>query len=140
MSMVPSHGSTLDGPSSGNISDVVGLILDKGLVIDVYARVSLVGIEVLTVDARVVVASVDTYLRFAEAASRLDLEANRRPGLPDLLNGLTGGGSKARAALDAAADPAQMPIASEGRRANGHRNGETGHAKVPRRRGKVKRP
>jgi gas vesicle structural protein len=47
--------------------------LDKGLVIDIYLRVSLVGIEILTVDARIVVASVDTYLRFAEAVNRLDL-------------------------------------------------------------------
>ena len=90
MSIVPSAGSALEGPSGGNISDVVGLILDKGLVIDVYARVSLVGIEILTVDARVVVSSVDTYLRFAEAAGRLNLEATRKPGLPELLQGVTG--------------------------------------------------
>ena len=47
--------------------------MDKGIVIDVYVRVSLVGIELLTIDARVVIASVDTYLRFAEATNRLDL-------------------------------------------------------------------
>jgi gas vesicle structural protein len=47
--------------------------LDKGLVIDIYVRVSLVGIELLTIDARIVIASVDTYLRFAEALNRLDL-------------------------------------------------------------------
>jgi hypothetical protein len=47
--------------------------LDKGLVIDIYVRVSLVGIELLTIDARIVIASVDTYLRFAEAVTRLDL-------------------------------------------------------------------
>jgi hypothetical protein len=90
MSILPSPGSALEGPSGGNISDVVGLILDKGLVIDAYVRVSLIGIEILTVDARVVVASVDTYLRFAEAAGRLNLEANGKPGLPDLLQGVTG--------------------------------------------------
>ena len=99
MSVVPSQTGSVAGPSGGQIADVVGLILDKGLVIDVYARVSLVGIEVLTVDARVVVASVDTYLRFAEAAGRLNLEATRKPGLPELLGGLTGsligGGAKA---------------------------------------------
>ena len=49
------------------------LILDRGLVIDVFVRVSLVGIEILTIDARVVVASVDTYLRFAEVCGRTDL-------------------------------------------------------------------
>jgi|SRR5215213_3660855 len=63
------------GPSPSGLADVLDLILDKGLVIDVYLRVSLVGIELLTVDARIVVASVDTYLRFAEAVGRLDLEA-----------------------------------------------------------------
>jgi hypothetical protein len=47
--------------------------LDKGLVIDIYIRVSLVGIELLTIDARIVIASVDTNLRFAEAVNRLDL-------------------------------------------------------------------
>jgi hypothetical protein len=52
---------------------VLELILDRGLVVDAYVRVSLVGIEVLTVDARIVVASVDTYLRFADAVERIDL-------------------------------------------------------------------
>jgi gas vesicle structural protein len=55
------------------LADVVEIILDKGIVIDVYVRVSLVGIELLTIDARIVIASVDTYLRFAEATNRLDL-------------------------------------------------------------------
>jgi hypothetical protein len=113
MSMLPSAAPPPSGPLGGQISDVVGLILDKGLVIDVYARVSLVGIELLTLDARVVVASVDTYLRFAEAAGRLGLEANRKPGLPELLQGVTGGGSKPPAALAPAEDPAQMPVAGE---------------------------
>ena len=62
-------------PSPSGLADVVELILDKGLVIDAYVRVSLLGIELLTIDARIVVASVDTYLRFAEATNRLDLEA-----------------------------------------------------------------
>jgi hypothetical protein len=52
---------------------VVEVVLDKGIVIDAYVRVSLVGIEILTVDARIVIGSVDTYLRFAEATNRLDL-------------------------------------------------------------------
>src|SRR5438128_3780423 len=95
-------GGVQRAPNPTGLADVVGLILDKGLVIDVYVRVSLVGIEILTVDARVVVASVDTYLRFAEAAGRLELEANRKPGLPDLILGLTGAGSKAPVALEAA--------------------------------------
>jgi hypothetical protein len=61
------------GPSPSGLADVLELILDRGLVVNVYARVSLVGIEVLTVDARLVVASVDTYLRYAEAVERIDL-------------------------------------------------------------------
>jgi gas vesicle structural protein len=60
-------------PAPSGLADVVEIILDKGVVIDAYARVSLVGIELLTIDARILVASVDTYLRFAEATNRLDL-------------------------------------------------------------------
>lgn len=63
----------LDRPAPSGLADVVEIILDKGLVIDAYVRVSLVGIELLTIDARIVIASVDTYLRFAEATNRLDL-------------------------------------------------------------------
>ncbi|MEV7203227.1 gas vesicle structural protein GvpA [Streptomyces griseoluteus] len=66
------------GGGGGNLYDVLELILDRGLVIDAFVRVSLVGIEILKIDVRVVVASVDTYLRFAEACNRLDLEAGRK--------------------------------------------------------------
>jgi hypothetical protein len=61
-------------PRAGTLYDVLELILDRGMVIDVFVRVSLVGIEILKIDARIVIASVDTYLRFAEACNRLDLE------------------------------------------------------------------
>ena len=67
---------------SGGLYNVIELILDRGLVIDVFVRLSLVGIEVLTIDARVVVASVDTYLRFAEACNRVDLGGSQPVGLP----------------------------------------------------------
>jgi gas vesicle structural protein len=78
------------GPSG--LADVLEVLLDKGLVIDAYVRVSLVGIELLTVDARVVVASVDTYLRFAEAVNRLDLtQASNAQTLGDLVSGKSGG-------------------------------------------------
>jgi hypothetical protein len=53
--------------ASSSLAEVVDRILDKGIVIDAWARVSLVGIELLTVEARVVVASVETYLKYAEA-------------------------------------------------------------------------
>jgi gas vesicle structural protein len=65
-------------------------VLDKGIVIDAFVRVSLVGIELLTIDARIVVASVDTYLRFAEAVNRLDLEPEPPVhGLPGLVEEVT---------------------------------------------------
>ncbi|MFF4348178.1 gas vesicle protein GvpJ [Streptomyces sp. NPDC001530] len=66
------------GGGSGNLYDVLELVLDRGLVIDAFVRVSLVGIEIAKIDARIVVASVDTYLRFADAANRLDLESGRK--------------------------------------------------------------
>ena len=66
-------GGYLARPAPSGLADVIEIILDKGIVIDAYVRVSLVGIELLTIDARIVIASVDTYLRFAEATNRLDL-------------------------------------------------------------------
>ncbi|MGB0523944.1 MAG: gas vesicle structural protein GvpA [Flammeovirgaceae bacterium] len=53
--------------ASSSLAEVVDRVLDKGIVIDAWARVSLVGIELLAVEARVVVASVETYLKYAEA-------------------------------------------------------------------------
>jgi len=53
--------------SESSLAEVIDRILDKGIVIDVWARVSLVGIEILAIEARVVVASVDTFLKYAEA-------------------------------------------------------------------------
>ncbi len=79
--------------SSSGLADVLELILDKGLVIDVFVRVSLIGIEILTIDARIVIASVDTYLRFAEAVNRLDLMSTETQGLPELMEGITEGGA-----------------------------------------------
>src|SRR3954464_2236464 len=93
------------GPSPSGLADVLNIILDKGLVVDIYLRVSLVGIELLTVDARIVVASVDTYLRFAEAVNRLDLAATgRSQTLPELFDDLSESGarSKTKGALEGA--------------------------------------
>jgi hypothetical protein len=94
------------GGGGSGLGEVVEMILDKGLVVDVFARVSLVGIEILTVDARIVVASVDTYLRFAEATNRLDLYSKGGKQLPDLIEGVTEGGARGKTGgmLDAAAD------------------------------------
>lgn len=100
-------GGGVERPTSSSLADVIDTILDKGLVIDAYVRVSLVGIELLTIDARVVVASVDTYLRFAEAVNRLDIADNdKKEGLPDLVKGINEGGakSKTKGALEAAGD------------------------------------
>lgn len=53
--------------SSSSLVEVVDRVLDKGVVVDAFVRLSLVGIELVTVEARIVVASVETYLRYAEA-------------------------------------------------------------------------
>src|SRR4051794_40381946 len=100
-------GGVQRAPNPSGLADVIDLILDKGLVIDLYVRVSLVGIELLTVDARVVVASVDTYLRFAEAVNRLDLrESDDSESVPELMESAVSGASssKTKGALDAAQD------------------------------------
>lgn len=87
----------LERPAPSSLADVIDTILDKGLVIDIYVRVSLVGIELLTIDARIVIASVDTYLRFAQAVNRLDLtEAGDAVTLPELVEGITESGAKGK--------------------------------------------
>jgi hypothetical protein len=89
-------GGYLGRPAPSGLADVVEIILDKGLVIDAYVRVSLVGIELLTIDARIVIASVDTYLRFAEATNRLDLYEKGGKDLPDLVEGMTESGARGK--------------------------------------------
>ncbi|MER5462195.1 MULTISPECIES: gas vesicle structural protein GvpA [unclassified Streptomyces] len=106
MTVVPAQQSR--GGGSSGLYDVLELVLDRGLVIDAFIRVSLVGIEILKIDIRIVVASVDTYLRFAEACNRLDLEAGPRkdPGLPDLVGEITESGArgKSKGVLEGAAE------------------------------------
>lgn len=109
MTVVPVQPApAASGGGSSGLYDVLELVLDRGLVIDAFIRVSLVGIEILKIDIRVVVASVDTYLRFAEACNRLDLEAGPRksPGLPDLVGEMTESGArgKTKGALSGAAE------------------------------------
>jgi hypothetical protein len=97
MSVAASQNRYAAGPSPSGLADVLDLILDKGLVIDLYVRVSLVGIELLTIDARIVVASVDTYLRFAEAVGRLNIQdSDDSKGLPELMEDITSGGAKSK--------------------------------------------
>jgi gas vesicle structural protein len=82
--------------SSAGLAEVLDILLDKGLVLDIFLRVSLVGIELLTVDARIVIASVDTYLRFAEAVNRLDLGESSNEGLPQLIEDMTENGAQSK--------------------------------------------
>src|SRR4051812_41480112 len=92
-------------PNPSGLADVLNILLDKGIVIDAYVRVSLVGIELLTVDARIVIASVDTYLRFAEAVNRLDLtETGQQQTLPGLIEELqeTGASKKTKGVIEGA--------------------------------------
>ena len=96
VSATQSPNRYLERPAPSSLADVVEIILDKGLVIDIYVRVSLVGIELITIDARIVVASVDTYLRFAEAVNRLDLRDDGTSGLPELMGDLTESGAKGK--------------------------------------------
>ncbi len=63
------------GPESSSLAEVLDRVLDKGVVVDVWARVSLVGIEILTIEARVVVASVDTFLHYAEEITKVEQAA-----------------------------------------------------------------
>ncbi|QEV30640.1 gas vesicle structural protein GvpA [Streptomyces coeruleorubidus] len=104
--------ATSSGSGTGGLFDILELILDRGLVIDVFVRVSLVGIEILKIDIRIVIASVDTYLRFAEACNRLDLEAGRKAPdkLTDIVGNLVESGARGKAggaiggAIDAIGD------------------------------------
>jgi hypothetical protein len=97
MTAQASPSGYLERPRPSGLADVIDIILDKGLVIDAYVRVSLIGIEILTIDARIVIASVDTYLRFAEAVNRLDLaQSGSSETLPDLVEDMTERGSKSK--------------------------------------------
>src|SRR4051794_3469331 len=107
MSVATTPRGYIERPRPSGLADVIDVILDKGLVIDAYVRVSLIGIEILTIDARIVVASVDTYLRFAEAVNRMDIaHDDTTHGLPDLMESITSGGaeSKTKGALEGVKD------------------------------------
>jgi gas vesicle structural protein len=107
MSIAATPRGYLERPRPSGLADVIDVILDKGLVIDAYVRVSLIGIEILTIDARIVIASVDTYLRFAEAVGRLDIaQDSQSEGLPQLVKDMTSGGaeSKTKGAIEGVKD------------------------------------
>jgi len=114
MTVTQAGGGYSGRPSPTGLADVIDSILDKGLVIDAYVRVSLVGIELLTIDARIVIASVDTYLRFAEAVNRLDISGDKET-LPELVGDMQEGGArhKTRGALEGAGEKLK-DLAGEG--------------------------
>jgi gas vesicle structural protein len=115
MSIAQSGGGVSARPQSSGLADVIDTILDKGLVIDAYVRLSLVGIELITIDARIVIASVDTYLRFAEAVNRLDI-SQEKEGLPGLVGNLeqNGARNKTKGVLEAAGDKLREFTESQG--------------------------
>ncbi|WP_225802700.1 gas vesicle structural protein GvpA [Streptomyces sp. NK15101] len=145
MTVMPqgASGSPARGGQGGTSSlyDVLELILDRGLVIDAFVRVSLVGIEILKIDVRVVVASVDTYLRFAEACNRLDLESGRKAPtqLPDMMDKMVEGGSKGKTkgALSGAMEAVTQSLS--GRGDEDEDEGDEEEQEAPRRRKPVRR-
>ena len=66
-----------------SLIDVLDRVLDKGIVIDAWVRISLVGIDLITVEARVVVASIDTYLKYADAVGLMGLVSRPQLGTPE---------------------------------------------------------
>ncbi|MGH3728915.1 MAG: gas vesicle structural protein GvpA [Micromonosporaceae bacterium] len=102
-------------PRPSSLADVLEVVLDKGIVIDAYVRVAVVGIELLTIDARIVIASVDTYLRFAEAVNRLELQPQGQvTGLPGMIGQMqeNGANRKTKGALSGAKDTAKEVFSS----------------------------
>jgi gas vesicle structural protein len=115
MTVVADGGRYLERPRSNGLADVVDVILDKGLVIDAFVRVSLLGLELLTIDARIVIASVDTYLRFAEAVDRVVLAPAPTTGVPELLEKATEGGAKkkTKGAVEGAKESAKSALGKD---------------------------
>jgi len=85
-----SRGAVQKMGSASGLADVLTVILEKGIVVDAWVRLSIIGIEILTLEIRAVIASVDTYLRYAEAIGLTSLAAAPRPeqlgqGIPPVL-------------------------------------------------------
>ncbi|MFE9634097.1 gas vesicle protein GvpJ [Streptomyces sp. NPDC006463] len=148
MTVMPQGGSSISrsaggGGGTSSLYDVLELILDRGLVIDVFVRVSLVGIELLKIDARIVVASVDTYLRFAEACNRLDLEAGRKAPaqLTDVVGNAVESGAhgKSKGAISGAVDAVTQSLTSRSDKEEEPEE-EPEEEEVPRRRRPARRP
>ena len=115
------QGTIARAPRPSSLADVLDLILDKGLVIDAYVRISALGIEVLTIDARIVVASVDTYLHYAEAVNRLDLTTTETQGIKGLSQDLTHSAAKGKVqgAIEGGIDAVRGRRSSDSSRSEG---------------------
>jgi hypothetical protein len=98
-----------------SLIDVLDRVLDKGIVIDAWVRVSLVGIDLITVEARIVVASIETYIRYSEAVSQLSPVS--RPAVePRAHDDLVAENASLRAQLAATQAPARPAARSRARR------------------------
>lgn len=136
MSMQSSPGTAVErNQQTSSLADVVNTILEKGVVVDVFARVSLVGIELLRVDVRVVIASVDTYLRFAEAANRVDMGAEEPKDLTGVVGDITESGAKGKTkgALEGGADKLRELVGGSDSDSRSNRRGEREKARRRRR-------
>ena len=127
----------IERPRPSGLADVIEIILDKGIVIDAYVRVSLIGIELITIDARIVIASVDTYLRFAEAVNRLNISDDGSQGLPELMESVTEGGakSKTKGALEGVKEKIPGRSGDDGGNGDGSRRKRTTSSRSRSRRG-----
>jgi hypothetical protein len=139
MAVATAQNRYAGGPSPSGLADVLDLILDKGLVIDLYLRVSLVGIELLTVDARIVIASVDTYLRFAEAVGRLNIDQDGKEGLPELMQDMTSGAAKSKTSGALEGVKEKVGDLFDGDDDDDERNGRREKERVPARRQRARR-
>jgi len=92
-----------------SLIDVLDRVLDKGIVIDAWVRISLVGIDLITVEARVVVASIDTYLKYADAVGLTGLVAR-------LQHGQLGPGEEAELPIEPTRRAARAPARRRARR------------------------
>ena len=93
-------------PASGGLADVLNVLLDKGLVIDASVKVSLIGIEILSIDIKVVIASVDTYIRYLEAMQRLEATRRGLAAAPPAAQGIGGTYGLLASAVPAMVTPA----------------------------------
>src|SRR5437660_5498141 len=93
-----------------SLIDVLDRVLDKGIVIDAWVRISLVGIDLITVEARVVVASIDTYLKYADAVRLVGIVSR-----PQLASGGGGGEFAKGEEEEPVAAPPRRPRARRGR-------------------------